>query len=558
MKILLSHYVYFSCSRVVWSFSPIPISLNNKRGPNYSTHILATQSSWDSGDDWDTLSSSSPQNAMDGSSIYNIDPVSEAARTMNYESQTSSDYSPSAEDELITDAVDTIYSHIQDADAPILYDTNEDFDQFTKTVDFFDEMGREISLLVRCNESPDNLLVSLGRKIPELTENEKYDELQLLDQSGENPKPTPFFQSAIQAMFHIHASLSSKDSDELVLIPSGIASWMSKSIGDKVGQHDKRINVVLAKYSSHGSGVLSMSQFEQLYMDAATLSAQTEAKRKRVARPGRKVVEGPTMKSVWRDLENHGFQPPNVEEWKMLQKEIEEEYGVNTESSGATNNNMMDECEILEWADGEHSTPRASSTSRMKGASTSTKKSSHELVPLATDGKTPSRLRDGDFVFIDEESCIGCTQCANVAPSSFKMLDNGRARTFEQSNMSDVDTAVSVCPVACMHKVAFHELEEMETARDVLGQELKTAHIPLNVARIDSDANRRSSWYHTLKHKCFTSKSCPQRGCFDCPMYDVPGANPYSQELHAKAEHLRASDLIRSGEADEFRKTADF
>ena len=499
---------------------------------------------------------------MDGASIYNIDPVMEAARTMSYESEASSDYSPSVEDELITEAVDTIYSHIQDADAPTLYDVKEDdLDQSTKTVDFFDEMGREISLLVRCNESPDNLLVSMGRKLTELTEDEKYDGLQLLDQSSMTPKATPFFQSAVQAMFHMHASLNSKESDELVLIPSGIASWMSKSLGDEVGKHDKRITIVLAKYSTHGSGVLSMGQFEQLYLDAVSLSAETEAKRKRVTltRPGRKVLEGPTMKSVWRDLENHGFQPPIVMEWNTSQKEIEQEYGMNMENSGATNNNIMDECEILEWKGGEHSTPRASSTSQMKGASTSTKKSSHELVLLATDGKTPSRLRDGDFIFIDEESCIGCTQCANVAPSSFKMLDNGRARTFEQSNMSEVDTAVSVCPVACMHKVAFHELEEMETARDVLGEELnRSAHIPLNVARIDSDANRKSSWYHTLKHKCFTSKSCPQRGCFDCPMYDTPGANPYSQKLHAKAEHLRASDLIGSGEADQFRKTADF
>jgi hypothetical protein len=29
---------------------------------------------------------------------------------------------------------------------------------------------------------------------------------------------------------------------------------------------------------------------------------------------------------------------------------------------------------------------------------------------MASDGKTPMRIRDGQFVFIDEESCIGCTQ----------------------------------------------------------------------------------------------------------------------------------------------------
>jgi hypothetical protein len=82
-------------------------------------------------------------------------------------------------------------------------------------------------------------------------------------------------------------------------------------------------------------------------------------------------------------------------------------------------------------------------------------------------------------------------------------------------------------------------------------------NIPLNVARIDSDANRKSSWYHTLKHKCFTSKSCPQRGCFDCPHFDAPGANPYFQKLHATAEHVRATDLMKSGEADAFRNNSE-
>lgn len=37
-------------------------------------------------------------------------------------------------------------------------------------------------------------------------------------------------------------------------------------------------------------------------------------------------------------------------------------------------------------------------------------KGSHELVEMAYDGKTPKRIRDGQFVFIDEETCIGCTQ----------------------------------------------------------------------------------------------------------------------------------------------------
>lgn len=99
------------------------------------------------------------------------------------------------------------------------------------------------------------------------------------------------------------------------------------------------------------------------------------------------------------------------------------------------------------------------------------------------------------------------TQCVHVAPSSFLMLESGRARTFEQHNTADVPLAVSVCPVNCMHKVAFHELKEMEVARDHGDgrsdhRHLGRGHTPLSVAGIDSDANHKSSWYHYLKNKC--------------------------------------------------------
>lgn len=140
------------------------------------------------------------------------------------------------------------------------------------------------------------------------------------------------------------------------------------------------------------------------------------------------------------------------------------------------------------------------------------------------------------------------------------MLENGRARTFSQSNNPEVDVAVSVCPVDCMHKVGFDELTEMEKARD--GGDGRTdhrhmgrgqVHTPLYVAGIGSDNNHKSSWYHYLKSKCYTSKSCPKKGCYDCPMYSEKGGNPYFKMKHRKAEQIRAKDLIDSGEADKFR-----
>jgi hypothetical protein len=94
-----------------------------------------------------------------------------------------------------------------------------------------------------------------------------------------------------------------------------------------------------------------------------------------------------------------------------------------------------------------------------------------------------------------------------VAPGSFQMLEqNGRARTFLQRKSPDVLTAVSACPVDCMHFVSFDELKKLETARDVgvaddhrhFGHTTDRGYIaptPLHVSRRDSDANHKSSFY---------------------------------------------------------------
>jgi ferredoxin len=165
------------------------------------------------------------------------------------------------------------------------------------------------------------------------------------------------------------------------------------------------------------------------------------------------------------------------------------------------------------------------------------------------------------LVFIDEESCIGCMQCVNIAPNSFLMMESGRARTFVQKIGRDVEQAVDACPVNCMHRVSFQELSTFETARDEgdgkTQHGLSKAHIPLHVAGMDSDRNRRSSWYHTLKARCSTSSSCPQKGCFACPSFGNSGDNPFFKAKHKQAEHIRAQHFIRNGEASLFRRAVD-
>mmetsp|Transcript_7497 Transcript_7497/g.13500 ORF Transcript_7497/g.13500 Transcript_7497/m.13500 type:complete len:146 (-) Transcript_7497:690-1127(-) len=144
------------------------------------------------------------------------------------------------------------------------------------------------------------------------------------------------------------------------------------------------------------------------------------------------------------------------------------------------------------------------------------------------------------------------------------MLDDGRARTFGQSNSPEVPIAVSACPVSCMHTVAFHELKEMEQARDKgdgrddhrhMGR--SRGHTPLHVAGMDSDANHKSSWYHYLKQQCHMSKSCPQRGCYDCPHYSSPGENPNFKKRQIEADSVRANDIVDSGEGDLYRNVAE-
>ena len=53
------------------------------------------------------------------------------------------------------------------------------------------------------------------------------------------------------------------------------------------------------------------------------------------------------------------------------------------------------------------------------------------------------------------------------------------------------------------------------------------------------------------------SKSCPQRGCYDCPMYSSPGENPHFQKKQKMSEHERALEIMESGEGDIWRKFAD-
>ncbi|XP_059665040.1 chaperone protein dnaJ C76, chloroplastic [Cornus florida] len=69
-----------------------------------------------------------------------------------------------------------------------------------------------------------------------------------------------------------------------------------------------------------------------------------------------------------------------------------------------------------------------------------------------------------DHAFVDEFSCIGCKNCANVAPDVFRIEEDfGRARVYSQSgNRDKVQQAIDSCPVDCIHWTSAAQLSLLE------------------------------------------------------------------------------------------------
>ncbi|CAM8887989.1 unnamed protein product [Rhodiola kirilowii] len=69
-----------------------------------------------------------------------------------------------------------------------------------------------------------------------------------------------------------------------------------------------------------------------------------------------------------------------------------------------------------------------------------------------------------DHAFVDEFSCIGCKNCANVAPGVFGIEEDfGRARVYRQCGSPDlVQQAIDSCPVDCIHWTSAAQLSLLE------------------------------------------------------------------------------------------------
>eukprot|EP00986_Skeletonema_menzelii_P013294 scaffold7621_cov152-Skeletonema_menzelii.AAC.7 len=601
-------------------------SYNFYDNDNINNPSTSSQTQWGVADDWSKLSvdnagttySHSDLNVMDEAAqilqhqaeFSNIQEWEEASDDISGSTVNSSGNQPrptSKTDDFVTAAVDTIANHFDYNDGVQLYDTPSSMNAPIER----DQEADEISFMIRCNQSPEQFLIDQGRALPELTNDMKYSPEFLFEKvsmgSGQSthlplqPKMTTFFRNGVKQMFDDHSVM--EFGGKKILDRGALSRWMSKCFNSSlpasrqltIGAHDTGISAILSRYSNtHGSGRLAYDEFSNLYLEVAWSGFihdvrenkakyrasgkgqfQTPSTDVGVLFQGKKNTEGilkeATLELVWRDLEAHGIFSPAEEERVQLLKEMESL--VSTATASGESDLLMDECELFDEYEHRlaHQTYSDENENDMLGVNRDwdlvrkREKSSHELVEMTAHGQVsvPKRIRDGQFCFIDEESCIGCTQCANIAPSSFKMIeDTGRARAFSQNASTDVESAVLSCPVHCMHMVSFDELKELEVARDDGDGRTDHRHFgsgkshkPLHVSRRDSDANHKSSWYHYLKGKCAGS-SCPQRGCYDCPKYK-PGENPFFVERHKYFEHIRALDFIESGEANKWRKVAE-
>jgi ferredoxin len=175
---------------------------------------------------------------------------------------------------------------------------------------------------------------------------------------------------------------------------------------------------------------------------------------------------------------------------------------------------------------------------------------SHTQVEMDDETNETIRLQ---MVYVDEHTCIGCTNCAMIAQSTFFMHpEHGRARVFNQWGDTDetIQIAIETCPVDCIHYVPYDELVALEIDRRNQNINYK--------ARLVSQAENGNSLSHlsgrganaytapqrisgNMKSRC---NNCPTRGCRTCPMFGV-GQNPQYEIAEQRRKEKKAKRILQ-------------
>ena len=55
-------------------------------------------------------------------------------------------------------------------------------------------------------------------------------------------------------------------------------------------------------------------------------------------------------------------------------------------------------------------------------------------------------------VYVDQDTCIGCTLCTQMCPEVFGMDENGKAKAANPGGADEtgIETAINACPVHCI------------------------------------------------------------------------------------------------------------
>lgn len=181
---------------------------------------------------------------------------------------------------------------------------------------------------------------------------------------------------------------------------------------------------------------------------------------------------------------------------------------------------------------------------------------SHTKVDVDEETGQPVRAQ---MVYVDEHTCIGCTNCAMIAGNTFFMEDEyGRARVYSQWGDDDetIQVAIETCPVDCIHYIPYDELKRLEVDRR--GQTLNAkARLVGNadMGHMVGGAVKYSEQQKISGNMAARCNNCPSRGCKNCPMFGV-GKNPeFERREQQRKERMTKRRLQR--EREQQNKSAD-
>lgn len=437
---------------------------------NNQNDVSLYKEEWSVTDDWNQMSSENPQNMADDSRrLMDQDIVRAVANILAEESnngKTSLSSSSSPEEVWLEDTIAHIYES-QDEEKAVNDNAIIDVTKDQSVDEFEEKMSQEIALLIRCNEQPEQMLINEGRAVPELSTQQLHDVSQLLEPITNDEatnilsvkktrkwKPTTFLTHAVHNMFEQHASSIQLNNNEInidddeevvvnkVLDARGIASWMQVALKQEpmditatikqIGPHDPTVKDIIARYGSYGNKFLNENEFLELYVstilgdhnlhhdnDDSTISLEQLQKYQNV-----------NIMNVWKEIRNHNIISPNELQRIIDISDINTRIGLNPDnkiSSLTSKENVLDECELIYENDndlggvGKGISYISDKQGRSSYESVITIPNNHlkirETSSSVSTGTTntaitrntpiPLYMKDTDFVFIDEETCIG-------------------------------------------------------------------------------------------------------------------------------------------------------